>query len=52
MSPIGNKSAMCLHGLVPNDQISVPSLSHDDEKREQVRYCLEQVFGSIEKVEL
>ena len=46
------KSAISLHGLVPNDLIGVPSMSHDDEKRAEIRDCLAQVFGSIEKVEL
>lgn len=46
------KSAIHLHGLVPNDLISVPDLSHDSQKREQIRQCLEQIFGPIAKVEL
>lgn len=46
------KSALELYGLYPNNRLPSPSLSHTTQQREEVRQCLEQVFGPIEKVSL
>jgi len=46
------KSALELYGLFPNNRLRSPSLSHTAQQREEIRQCLEQVFGPIEKVSL
>ena len=45
------KAAINLHGLFP-DSYATPSLARNEEKHEQVRQCLESVFGPIQRVEL
>ena len=46
------KTAICLHGLVPNNRLQPPELSHTAEQRETIRQGLEQIFGPIEKIGL
>ena len=41
------KSALHLHGLYPNYRLRTPAVSHTDEKHQEVRTALKQVFGSI-----
>lgn len=45
------KAALCLHGLYP-ESCTTPFQSRDQGKVEQVRQCIERVFGTIEKAEL
>lgn len=45
------KAALSLHGLFP-DSYATPFQSPDDDRREQIRQCLENVFGVIQKVAL
>ena len=45
------KAAIHAHGLFPDDY-TTPFRPREEDKREQVRQCLEEVFGPIRKVEL
>lgn len=45
------KAAINLHGLIP-DSYTTPFQSPDDDRRKQVRQCLENIFGFIQKAEL
>jgi dihydrodipicolinate synthase/N-acetylneuraminate lyase len=39
------KSALNVYGLYPNNRLRSPSVSHTPAQREEVRRCLEEVFG-------
>lgn len=45
------KTALNLHGLFPDD-FCTPFQPRDETRREEVRKCLESIFGSIKKAEL
>ncbi len=46
------KTAIHLYGLLPNDRLGSPGSLPTSDHRQSVRSCLEDVFGSIQKVEL
>ena len=46
------KSAFHLYGLFPNNRVIEPGWSHNNEQYQQIRQCLERVFGPIERAQL
>jgi len=44
------KSALYIYGLYPNNRVRAPMHSHTQRELDEVRVCLEEVFGPIEPV--
>lgn len=44
------KSALELYGLYPNNRVPSPGVSHTPDQCQEIKRCLEQLFGPIERI--